>query len=325
MMIFKKATLTFTVLSFASIGSAQTRDSIPQKVMASIADKFPQARDFNIEYTHLSPYTYSSELHGAGLPENKVESFDQLKASVNANFIKKKKWLLGTTLNYRYTSINTENPVSILSAENHDKGNFHYHSEALNFIYFSKLWNKMTIYSATVSVDGSNRHFERVRGMLTGTIVLKANMQTKISLGLAAIMDPGSQIPALPIFAYEHKFINGWIVDVILPKKAMIKKDVLANGRIAVGAEMDNTSFYLYHLDKTYEFRQLEITPGAIYEHKFGAFIGTLKTGVKIVPSARIFDKNESYNDYIFDAKPKPPFYFNLGISCNPFGKAGKK
>jgi len=32
-------------------------------------------------------------------------------------------------------------------------------------------------------------------------------------------------------------------------------------------------------------------------------------------------DKNKSVNDYIFSTTPGPSFYFNTGISFNPFGK----
>lgn len=309
-----------------SIGFAQTIDSIPQKTIAYATDKFPTTRVFNVEYSHLSPYKFSPELDEVSLPKNKVESSSQLKAIANFYFIKKQKWTLITTLNYRYISMNTENSTPVFPAENHSKGNFHYHSEALTLTYFSKLFNKMAIYSATVSVDGSQERFERIRGMLTGTIVLKANAQTKMTLGLAVMIDPSVQVPAIPIFSYEHKFKNGWVADVILPKKAIMRKDVFENGRISFGSEMENTSFYLYNSNKTYEFRQLEINSGVIYEHKISdAFIGTFKTGLKVFANSRIFEKNESFNDYFFDAKSKPAFYFNLGISYNPFVKTAKK
>ena len=105
-----------------------------------------------------------------------------------------------------------------------------------------------------------------------------------------------------------------------------MRKDIFENSRISFGSEMENTSFYLYNSNKTYEFRQFEINSGAIYEHKISdAFIGTFRTGLKIFPNSRIFEKNESFNDYFFDAKPKPALYFNLGISYNPFVKSVKK
>ncbi|WP_284461485.1 DUF6268 family outer membrane beta-barrel protein [Chryseobacterium sp.] len=319
MKTLRRALLPLALLPFNNSIYAQKKDSIPLKVRAFFADKIPQTRDLNIEFTQTTPYSFSSKLQGADLPENKVKNFQQVRAEANIYFVKKKKWLLSTALNYRYTSMNTEEPV-ILGADR--QNHYHYHSEAINFNYFSKLFNKVAIYTATASVDGSDQHFERVRGMLTASVVLKATPKTKMLIGLAGIIDPSSQIPILPIFTYENKFNNGWVLDILLPKKVLVRKNILANGRLSLGTEMDNTSFYMYKNSKTYEFRQLEINSGVIYEHNLGHnLIGTFKTGIRAVPQARAFDKEESFKDYIFEASYKPSFYFNVGVSYNPFGK----
>lgn len=324
MKTLSKVLIPFAILPFKNIVYAQKRDSIPLKVRAFVADKFPQTRDLNIEYTMVTPYQYSSKLQNTDLPDNKVNNFQQIKANANIYFFKKKTWLLSTSLNYRYTSMNTENPV--FSEASNSQKDFHYHSEAVNFSYFSKLFSKTAIYSATVSVDGSDQHFERLRGMVAGTLILKATPKTKMTLGLAAFIDPSTTIPILPIFTYENKFENGWVLDVLLPKKVLIRKDIFINGRISLGTEMDNTSFYIYRSNKTYEYRQLEINSGVIYEHNLGGnFIGTFKTGIRATPSARVFDKQESFKDYIFEAQYKPSFYFNVGVSYNPFGKPRAK
>ncbi|MBL1220574.1 hypothetical protein JET18_06970 [Chryseobacterium sp. L7] len=319
MKTLRRALVPLALLPFKNIVYAQKKDSIPLKVRAFFADKFPQNRDLNIEFTQTAPFQFSSKLHGNALPDHKVKSFQQVKAGVNIYFVKKKNWLLSTALNYRYTAIDTE---EALLTGNNTKNDYHYHSEALNLSYFSKLWNKTAIYSASVSADGSDQHFERIRGMVTASLVLKATPKTKMLIGIAGIIDPSSQVPILPVFTYENKFNNGWVLDILLPRKVMVRKDIFSNSRISLGTEMDNTSFYTYRNNRTYEFRQLEINSGAIYEHNLGGnFIGTLKTGIRAVPQARAFDKEESIRDYIFEANYKPSFYFNVGISYNPFGK----
>lgn len=323
MKTLRRALLPLAMFPLKNIAYAQKRDSIPLKVRAFIADKFPQNRDLYIDFSQTAPFQFSSKLDGKDLPENKMKSFQQLKAGTNIYFVKKRNWLLSTSLNYRYTSFNTQEPIT---AEANQKNNFHYHSEAVNFNYFSKLFNKTAIYTATASVDGSDQHFERIRGMVTASIILKATPKVKMIVGLAGFIDPSSQVPILPIFTYENKFNNGWVLDILLPKKLLVRKDIFANGRISLGTEMDNTSFYLYKNNRTYEFRQLEINSGAIYEHHLGGnFIGALKTGIRAVPRARVFDKEESFKDYIFEASYKPSFYFNVGVSYNPFGKPRAK
>ena len=321
MKILNKIIVPLVILPLNKI-IAQKKDSIPQKVVAFVTDKFPQTRDLNIEFTQLTPYKFSPELYDADLPENKIKDYQQVKANANVYFIKNRKWMLSTSLNYRFTHLESENEMPLFNNEQ----NFHYHSEALSLTRFSKLFNKIAIYSATASVDGSEQHFERIRGMLTASLVLKATADTKMTVGLAVIIDPSSQVPAMPIFTYEHRFNNGWVADIILPKKVVMRKDVFKNGRLSLGTEMDGTNFYLYPDGKRYEFRQLEINSGAMYEHKLGNnLIGTLKAGLRATPSSRIFAKEDSFNDYIFDMNAKPSFYFNVGISYNPFGKPRQK
>lgn len=326
MSLFNKATLTFSTFILSNgLCFSQTRDSIPQKAMAYITDKFPITRVLNIEYNQLAPYKYSSNFLGSNLPEGEVKNLYQLKASANINFIRKKKWMLGTTLSYRYISTEVENTNMLLGNSQNIKEDFHYHSESLNLTYFSKLFKKMTIYSASLMVDGSEQHFERARGIFTGVMVLKANATTKMTAGLAFLVDRSAQLPILPIFSYEHKFKNGWVADVILPQGAFMRKNIFNNGRISFGSELGNTFFYLYNLDRTekvYNLNQIEINSGVIYEqHLGGTFITTFKTGMKNIANARIFGKSDSQSDYIFKATPKATFYFNAGISFNPFRK----
>lgn len=323
MKTLRRMLVPLAILPFKNITYAQKKDSIPLKVRAFFADKIPQARNFNLEYTLVSPSSFSSQLQGKDLPDNKVKSFQQVKADANIYFIKNRSWLLSTALSYRYTSIRNENPV-IPGIEADE--NFHYHSEAINLTYFSRLLKKTAIYSASISTDGSDQHFERIRGLITASLILKATPKIKMTLGLAGIIDPSTQIPVLPIFTYENRFNNGWVLDVLLPKKVLVRKDISSNGRVSLGTEMDNTSFYTYRKNNTYEFRQVALNSGVIYEHNLGGnFIGTFKTGLRANINSRAFNKQESFNDYIWKGTYKPSFYFNAGISYNPFERRRAK
>lgn len=319
---FLKTVLLIIFLPIYSF--AQNKDSIQKRAVAFVADKFPSTRILNVEYTTLSPYDFKQKLDGRDLSENKMKNFQQIKANANFYFFKKEKWTISTSLNYKYTTLDAKDNNSNFGYLS-EKNNFHYHSEAITASYISSLWNKMAIYTATFSVDGNEKSFERARGFLTGSLMLTANERTKLILGLAVIIDPSTQVPVFPVISYEHKFKNGWIADVILPKRVQLKKDVFSNGRIAFGSDMDISSFYMNKNNKTYEYRQTEINTGVTYEHKIGAFIGTVKTGVRSVPVARVFDKNDSFNNYLYQARPKSSFYINFGISYNPFGNKKSK
>lgn len=312
-----------------SIDSMPRRDSLPQQVRARVADRFPSTRMVHLEYSQLAPYRYSSNPSNASVPKNKVSNQSLVKATMNLSFVRKQKWILGATFNYRYIAATAEVPGFFSGIPGSEKEGYHYHSTSFNALYFSKLFNKMVIYSANLIVDGSDQHVERLKGRLSGNLLLKANAQTKIMAGLTVNIDPSSQVPALPVFSYEHRFSNGLMADILLPQRVMIKKDVFRNGRLSLGTELGQNSFYLYHIDSTnqkYEFRQTELNTGFTYEQLIGNAMSTfIKTGMKSSLNARVFKKSESVNDYIFEAKPNAAFYVSIGLSINPFSKSGKK
>jgi hypothetical protein len=326
MIFFKRIILCYSLFFVFTDIFAQTKDSIPKKAMTFITDKFPITRALNLEFSQLTPYQFSSKLRDEKLAKNKVDQLFQAKISANHNFIVKKNWMFGALINYRYMTTETQNEIQFEENSENNTKNFHYHSTALNVTYFSKVFKKRAIYSGSLIVDGSEQHFERIKGLMTATLLLKANAQTKMTVGLVALIDPTVQYPVIPTFSYEHKFLNNLIIDIILPKRMLLKKDAFENGRISIGSELESTSFYLYDSSKTFEYRQTEINSGVIYEHHLGGqFIAAFKTGMKNIPTGRIFEKKEDFDSYIFEAKPKATFYINAGISFNPFIKTTKK
>jgi hypothetical protein len=325
MKTMNKLLLILGAMILSKAGLAQNQDSVTRKVVAYAANKFPETRTFNFEFSGSGPYNFTSTLRGEALPAGRVTNWTQARASANINFIKSKHWILGTTFTYRLTSLTAalNEPVSGLTSSVNE--NFQYHNSALNLAYVSKLFDKTTIYSSSVSIDGSEKQFERVRGQFAATMLLKADARTKMGIGFVVNIDPSAQLPVLPVFTYEHRFDNGLVADITLPRNIFIRKRVFQNGRITLGTELDRTSFYLYNRDnsgRTFEFNQVDLNNGLIYEYRlWDYFILTMKGGLKTSLSPRIFDRNQSYNDPIFQAKADPSLYFNVGLSFNPFGK----
>lgn len=313
--------------SFALVcsSSAQTKDSIPQKVQAIVADKFPAARVLNLSYEYNGGYKYSSNAKGGVITQGKIESFHQAGGSLNVNFLNRRSWTLGTSLGYQYTSFNVQESDLSTQPQKMRTQDFHYHYESLNFSYFSKLFGKMVIYSASFMTDGSDMGIERMRGILTGTWVLKATRDVQMTIGLLGFIDPAAIIPVVPTFTYKQQYRDGWMIDVLLPKGAYIRKTMLRNGRLSLGADLSTTTFYLndfWGSDKVYTFSQMEINSGLSYEHNLGkSFIATLKSGMKNIPRSRIFEKSEQQNNYVWEASADPSFYVNAGLSFNPFAK----
>lgn len=319
--------LFFSIESFSNNNDTiLDRKSTPSRRAAAIAaEKFTFARPLNVEFTQSTPYNFSPKKGFQSSSDGRVKNLSQAKVTANVNFYKKNEWLVGTTLGYNLVSVDAEiKPnVKLLDQTMH---NFY---AGLNVAYLSTLFNKRSVYTASVIVDGTHKHLERVRGLITGTLIVKATERTRMSVGLALSLDPLSVIPVIPTFSYNRKLNNDLALDILMPRNVYIRKMMFGNGRVSLGSELDQTSFYLYNIDGTdqkYVYRQLDINSGVVYEHLLGdVFLLTAKTGIRYTPSGRLFKKNDSYKDPTLEMKPDPSFYFNIGISFNPSSILRKK
>jgi len=310
-------------------GKAQRQDSLAGKVTEYAADKFAERRPFSIDYKQYGNYNSSSTLRGQDLPDGEFTKWSQLSASANINLFQNRRWLVQATGFYRYVSAQYNFPTSTTETSQAVSRDLHYHTEGLNLTYFSKLFGKTAIYSGSINIDWSERSLERVRGVFTGAIVLKANNRTKINVGILYSTDPGMFIRVIPTLLYEHKFNESLIADVFLPRYAYLRKKLFSKGRLSAGWELDpQTTFFLNDLDEngtTYQYRQVDVNPGLLYEHILpGSIILSLRAGVRINPYARTFEKDRSFTDYTWEGSADAAPYVNIGLSFSPFAKPKK-
>ena len=161
--------------------------------------------------------------------------------------------------------------------------------------------------------------------MVSANLVLKKNANTTITVGALAFLDPSSIIPIAPLFSYNHKFKDSkWDIDFILPQRLLFRRQLLENGRISLGTELNSENFYLNlnteRLKGIYELNQLELKSGITYEYHFTPrVIGMFKVGANNVLNTRITERGKRTTKYVYDQKEEMQAYFKVGISYNPF------
>lgn len=335
-----KKMILLTVLCFLSLkGQSQTLDTMSQKqkfqdttnmrrnALAYASRQFAMVRPFNVEFSQVSPYRYIPKRDGVTLSENKISTYHQIKANANLYLLVKKKLIIGATFTYRYISADNDVTVpssGLLQTVNDD---FNYHSSSLNITYISKIFSKPIFFNTSIIVDGRGKHVVRLKGLAIGTIVLKADTRTKLMAGFLVNVDPSTELPLLPMITYERKLNNGMMIDLMMPKHLLVRKQVWGRSRISLGTELDRNGFYLYNINKQtpsqrYEYRQIELDNGLIYEHLLGGYlILTARTGAKWIAISRLFEKEKTFSTAWLETAAKPTGYFNLGISFNPFAK----
>ena len=112
--------------------------------------------------------------------------------------------------------------------------------------------------------------------------------------------------------------------------KPNVRKLLTEKTRLSFGTELDRTGFYLYNLNPaspktTYEYRQIDLNNGLVFERLIASqFVFTARAGMRYSPSAKVFEKSESFDQSDYKMKIDPSFYAQIGISFNPFTSSKK-
>jgi len=316
----------------AQVSAQATQDSLQQKAVQGIKEKFPRSRILNFEYGQSLSRNFDSELFEEDFQEGEIKNQQNFNASANIPIYKTRKWSLTTSANYQYTAFefqDIENTSNTTVFEQNGIVKFHNFSAALSSTYFSTLFKKPVIYNASLIVDGNDKGLERLKGLVGLSFILKRTERTTMTLGGILFLDPTSQIPFFPTFSYNHRFKNSkWEVDFILPQRLLFRRPVSKNGRFSIGSSFGSTGFYVNvdnaNFADTFEYSQLEVKSGIIYEHRLSDYIiGTFQGGFQYFISNRLTEKGEPTSDFIYKNNQDGTGYFQVGISIDPF--AGKK
>jgi hypothetical protein len=327
-----KSRIISVLIVFTSLHTiAQEKEPGIKTFGKALVDKFPTTRTFDVQYEQLGPSNYNSDLFGNSFERGRIESHNRFKAAFNLPFYasKSKQFVLTTSLRYKYETYEFGDIYNYTSMQTYsrDRQELHLWGGSLSATYMTSLFKKPVIYNATATVDGDEDGFQRLKGFVSAVIVLKRTPSTTITLGALALLDPSSIVPVTPLFSVNHKFNNSkWDMDFILPQRLLFRRELLENGRISFGTELNTESFYLNlntsNLNGVYELNQLELKSGITYEYCFTPkIIAFVKGGVNNVVSARITEKGERTNRYVYDQKEDAQGYVRIGVSYNLFQK----
>jgi hypothetical protein len=321
----------FNLLILVSLsGYSQINDTVTaaKGTRRYINDKFPTTRAFDLQYEQLGAVNYDARFLG-DVERGRIENHSKLKFASNIKLYtsESKRFFITNSFRYKYESYELGNNNNAISDSDFEKQKreFHYFSNAVSATYFTSLFRKPVLYNATVTGDANDKAFQRVKGFVSATMIMKNTESTTITIGAIAFADPSSIVPFVPVFSYEHQFMNSsWQLDIILPQRIMVKRGLLENGRISLGTEINNENFYINFNDDrlkgVYELNQLELKSGITYEYEFFKnFIGTFKGGFNNVVNSRITLRGEKTSKYVIENKQGTQIYFNLGFSYNPF------
>lgn len=327
----KKITFSTVLLLLTISLHAQEKDSIQSKMNTLkkiVNNQFPSTRFLDVQYEQLSSSDYETKLNDHVYETGTIESEKRVRIATNFPIIKKDKWAISSSLRYSYRSIDFAD-VKVPSGGNPILGReqnqvFHYFYGSLNYTRYDKLFGKTYVSNISVFGDASDENFGMLNATYIGSLVLKKNEQTTMTIGLVLQTNPNSVFPILPAFSYKHQFENSpWQVDIVLPKQIYFRRPLLAKGRLSLGTVFEGEPFYfntnlLGTGETTYNFNRNEIKTGLVYEYKLSnEFIASFRTGYNYYLNGTIRErgKTKEISQTTFD----PNFYVNLGLSLNLF------
>lgn len=326
--------IIFVIVLFSNqLIISQEKDSLTlQQAGKQIKAEFPRTRILNFEYGQSLSRDFDSELFGEEFQEGEIKNQKNFNASLNLPFYYTEKFVLTASANYNFNEFEfqgLENTSATTIFEQDGIVGFHNFSGSVSGTYFSQLFSKPVIYNASVIVDGNDKGFERLKGLVGASLIMKKTERTTITLGAIAFVDPTSQIPFFPTFTYKHNFKNSlWEFDFILPQRLLFRRYIGENSRLSLGSTFGGNGFYVNvnapDFPDVFEYSQLEINSGLIYEYRLSDYIiTTVKGGLTNFISNRLTEKGEPTEDYIYENNQDATGYFNVGFSIDPF--AGKK
>lgn len=326
--------IAFFIILFSNqlIFSQVKESGVIEEATKQIKAEFPRTRILNFEYGQSLSRDFDSELFDEDFQEGEIKNQKNFNASLNLPFYYTEKFVLTASANYNFNELEfdgLQNTSETILFEQDGIVSFHNFSGSLSGTYFSQLFGKPVIYNASVIVDGNDKAFERLKGLVGASLIMKRTERTTITLGAIAFVDPTSQIPFFPTFTYKHNFKNSlWEFDFILPQRLLFRRYFGENSRLSIGSTFGGNGFYVNvnapDYPDVFEYSQLEINSGLIYEYRLSDYIITsVKGGLTNFISNRLTEKGEPTGDYIYENNQNPTGYFNVGFSIDPF--AGKK
>lgn len=292
-----------------------------------IRDKFPRTRFIDINYQKSLPTDYKMKLYGEPYEKGELDG-ENVSVSLNIPVFNSKRFNLEASGRYDYDKYKfdeVENKSTLYpNIYHHDKEEFHLFVTGINAIYLMPVSKTMLILNMNLSGEGSHRGYEKFRGSLLASLIIRKTKKTQMSVGFIGILDNKMLVPVLPTFSVNSKISDKWTLDFVLPRYMYFRRSVLDNSRITLGLDFSGKKMYFEpdQLNDLYIYRNNEIRASFLYEHHLTEkLIFTIGGGVSQPFKGKLIPEDKSYKDDILTNKQDVNFYFQTSFSYNLFSK----
>ncbi len=310
-------------------------DSLANDFRTFAAKHFSRYRTVNAFWETKGTHNYTFETAGKEVEKRKKKNLHTLKFSTMVPILKLKHISFYANLQYSHYQFHTcDNDDKATSSVIFLRNAYDYFNGGLNGSYYTELFKKPLIISASVSADVWNEGSGKVYGTISAMMVLRNNKHTNFSIGIMG-MTLFNTMPVLPIVVWWHRFDNPSLSIEVSTGQFYLRyqKD---KQRISAGAAMGSENFYLHSYVggslETYYYCDAVLKPEIQYEYIINKRLYlTAHAGLSMVMKGRLYKKNrkgikvtdadtgKTEVEAIVKQDRSPVPFFNVGISYSLF------
>lgn len=314
------------------IAIKKATDSIQAFYINEAAMRYPLLRQAAVSTEFTGNANVKSELNGNNFYEGKVK-ITKVRSHFNLPIAQIGKNTFNGSVSILQQHFDMSGGTSTNPALPALNNSFNKSSVGLSASFFraDSLFNRPVYYSASIS-GFTDEASSIKRVTYTGAVIfpLKRTPNTTLSLGLIALIDPSSPIPASIYISYWHKFAESKLELIAdLPTRLALRKQLSARSWITLGSELGGSSLFFDFkntiLPADAMYTTLEIKSGSTFEYRVTKkLILGLSGGILSTATSRFFERNEKPNDYFIKNKIGSVPYMNFSVSFLPFAKLFK-
>lgn len=333
MSVQKIGLIIFLFMMFVGAQAQQNpEDSIKTEAIDQMALKFPRIRQFSISHEENGVGKINSKLGGNDFFEGEFRS-SRTKINMNMPVIQRKNNTLVASLGvihqfYHLSNIknnNAQNPI-------YDHETYiPMFSGGLTYIRTASIFGKPITFTGSgggIFNPSMSKSQFTFTGIITTPFIQKEN--TRLTAGIAVLLDPASPIPAFLMVSYFHHF-KKWDMDLMLdlPYRMALRKEITPKTSLTLFNELGGTNSF-FDFDnpvpaipsQKLTLSSLEIKSGLMAEFQISKkAVISLSGGLNSMVNSRVRESNSKPKDYFLENTHKPVPFVQVGFSLLPFWK----
>ena len=222
----------------------------------------------------------------------------------------------------RLSDVKAYEPIPDLNGKTADKITV---GVTVSYQRVDSLFRRPVYYSGNITgYTGQDGSVEKMRFLGVGILTLKQTPVNSFSLGMIVIVDPTSNIPAIPMVIYTHRFNKGLELNVSLPQQVSLRQALSRNCWASFGTVISAPSaFFRYNSPEVphdVNYTTVNLKTGPSVEYRFGKyFIAGINAGLWTPIQSRQFEHWTKSTNYFLDNKIETTPYVNFSLSVLPF------